>query len=94
VRSFFTGYEDLLHTGDWPAVDLVGLRRAVSGAHQQYQAANYGQVITELPTMLQHMGRRAVDSQAALALDAALRDAFPDGQFRGKTVAKEEGQTP
>lgn len=48
------------------------------------------------PSMTQdvYMGRRAVDSQAAQALDAALRDAFPDGQFRGKTVAKEEGQTP
>lgn len=41
-----------------------------------------------------YMGRRAVDSQAALALDAALRDALSEGQFRGKTVAKEEGQQP
>lgn len=48
------------------------------------------------PSMTQdvYMGRRAVDSQAAQALDAALRDAFPDGHFRGKTVAKEEGQQP
>lgn len=41
-----------------------------------------------------YLGRRAVDSQAALALDAALRDVFPDGQFGGKTVAKGEGQQP
>ncbi len=48
------------------------------------------------PSMTQdvYMGRRAVDSQAALALDAALRDALSEGQFRGKTVAKEEGQQP
>jgi integrase len=48
------------------------------------------------PSMTQdvYMGRRAVDSQAALALDAALRNALPDGQFRGKTVANEEGQQP
>ena len=39
-------------------------------------------------------GRRAVDSQAALALDAALRCVFPDGQFSGETVAEEEGQQP
>jgi hypothetical protein len=35
-----------------------------------------------------YMGRRVVDSQAALALDPALRD----GRFCGKTLAKEEGQ--
>lgn len=48
------------------------------------------------PSMTQdvYLARRAVDSQAAQALDAALRDAFPNDQFRGKTVAKEEGQTP
>ena len=48
------------------------------------------------PSMTQdvYLGRRAVDSQAALALDAAIRDAFPDGQFRGKTVAEEQGQQP
>jgi hypothetical protein len=27
-----------------------------------------------------YMGRLAVDSQAALALEAALRDAFPGGE--------------
>ena len=33
------------------------------------------------PSMTQdvYMGRRAVDSQAAVALEAALRDAFPGG---------------
>ena len=41
-----------------------------------------------------YMGRRAVDSQAALALEAALRDLLPESQFRGKTVANEEGQAP
>lgn len=41
-----------------------------------------------------YLGRRAVDSQAALALEAALRNAFPDDQFRGKTVANDEGQRP
>lgn len=48
------------------------------------------------PSMTQdvYLARRAVDSQAALALEAALRDAFPEGQFRGKTVANEEGQQP
>jgi len=46
------------------------------------------------PSMTQdvYMGRRAVDSQAALALEAALRAAFPTGQFRGKTVAKGEAE--
>jgi integrase len=48
------------------------------------------------PSMTQdlYVGRRAVDSQAALALDAALRDPFPDGEFRGNTVGKEVGQQP
>ncbi len=48
------------------------------------------------PSMTQdvYLGRRAVDSQAALALEAALRDAFPDDENRGKTVGKEEGQQP
>jgi integrase len=48
------------------------------------------------PSMTQdvYMGRRAVDSQAAVALEAALRDLLPESQFRGKTVANEEGQAP
>jgi integrase len=47
------------------------------------------------PSMTQdvYLGRRAVDSQAALALDAALRDVLPDAQFRGKTVASDDGRT-
>ena len=47
------------------------------------------------PSMTQdvYMGRRAVDSQAAMALEAALRDALPVSQFRGKTVGNDEGQT-
>ena len=45
------------------------------------------------PSMTQdvYLARRAVDSQAALALEVALRD-LPGGDFRGKTVAKDEGQ--
>ena len=48
------------------------------------------------PSMTQdvYLGRRAVDSQAAVALEAALRDALPHTENRGKTVAKEEGQEP
>jgi integrase len=48
------------------------------------------------PSMTQdvYMGRRAVDSQAALALEAALRDMASAGENNGKTMAKEEGQTP
>jgi hypothetical protein len=38
-----------------------------------------------------YMGRRTVDSQAALALEAALRGMSPDGQFRGKTVGSDGG---
>ena len=41
-----------------------------------------------------YMGRRAVDSQAALALEAALRDVATAGEKVGKSVGKEEGQTP
>jgi len=41
-----------------------------------------------------YLGRRAVDSQAALALEAALRDALPEAQKDGKGVGKEEGQKP
>ena len=46
------------------------------------------------PSMTQdvYMGRRAVDSQAALALEAALRGMTLEEIKRGKTVAKEEGQ--
>ena len=39
------------------------------------------------------MGRRAVDTQAALALEAALRGASREGVKRGKTVTDEGGQT-
>ena len=48
------------------------------------------------PSMTQdvYMGRRAVDSQAALALEAALRGMTLEQIKRGKSVAKEEGQTP
>jgi hypothetical protein len=41
-----------------------------------------------------YLGRRAVDSQAALALDAALRDAFPETQKDGKSVGEAAGQEP
>ena len=46
------------------------------------------------PSMTQdvYMGRRAVDSRTAQALEAALRDAAPDEVERGKSVANEEGQ--
>lgn len=40
-----------------------------------------------------YLGRWAVDSQAAEALEAALRDAWP-GDNRGNAVAKDEGQAP
>jgi len=48
------------------------------------------------PSMTQdvYMGRRAVDSQAALALEAALRDIAAAGEKHGKCMAKEEGQQP
>jgi integrase len=48
------------------------------------------------PSMTQdvYMGRRAVDSQAALALDAALRDVLLRSEKHGKTMADDEGQTP
>lgn len=48
------------------------------------------------PSMTQdvYMGRRAVDSQAALALEAALRDIASVREKGGKSVGKEEGQTP
>jgi integrase len=48
------------------------------------------------PSMTQdvYMGRRAVDSQAALALDAALRDALLESEKHGKTMTKDAGQTP
>jgi hypothetical protein len=46
------------------------------------------------PSMTQgvYMGRRTVDSQVALALEAALRGTSPDGQFRGKGVDSEGGE--
>lgn len=40
-----------------------------------------------------YMGRRAVDSQASVALEAALRDLASAGENNGKTMANEEGQT-
>lgn len=45
------------------------------------------------PSMIQdvYMGRRAVYSQAALALEAALKDALPEGENRGKTVVPADG---
>ncbi len=48
------------------------------------------------PSMTQdvYLGRRAVDAQAALALEAALRDIAAGGESNGKTMAKEEGQQP
>lgn len=48
------------------------------------------------PSMTQdvYIGRRAVDAQAALALDAALRDALLQSEKHGKTMADDEGQTP
>jgi integrase len=48
------------------------------------------------PSMTQdvYMGRRAVDSQAALALEAALRGIAALGEKHGKSMAKEEGQQP
>ena len=41
-----------------------------------------------------YMGRRAVDSQAALALEAPLRDVAWSGEKGGKSVGKEKDQTP
>ena len=48
------------------------------------------------PSMTQdvYMGRRAIDSQAALALDAALRDLAESAENNGKTMASDEGQEP
>lgn len=48
------------------------------------------------PSMTQdvYLARRAVDSQAALALEAALRDMAAAGEKHGKSMAKEEGQQP
>ena len=48
------------------------------------------------PSMTQdvYMGRRAVDSQAALALEVALWDMSADRVNGGFSVAKEEGQAP
>ena len=41
-----------------------------------------------------YLARRAVDSQAALALEAASRDVAAVGEVGGESVGKEEGQTP
>lgn len=48
------------------------------------------------PSMTQdvYLGRRAVDSQAALALEASLRGVTLEEIKRGNSVAKEEGQQP
>ncbi len=48
------------------------------------------------PSMTQdvYMGRRAVDSQAALALDAALRNLADPAENNGKTMANDAGQEP
>ena len=48
------------------------------------------------PSMTQdvYLGRRAVDSQVANALEFALRDAGRVDKKHGKTMANEEGQTP
>jgi integrase len=48
------------------------------------------------PSMTQDvdLGRRAVDSQAALALEAALRDMAAASEKGGKGVGHEEGQQP
>jgi integrase len=46
------------------------------------------------PSMTQdvYMGRRAVDSQAALALEAALRGASREDVERGKSMTEDGGQ--
>ena len=46
------------------------------------------------PSMTQdvYLARRAVDSQAATALELGLRDLWPEDQNRGKTVGNDEGQ--
>jgi integrase len=41
-----------------------------------------------------YLGRRSVDSQAADALEVALRDVWPSGENRGKTVGKAASQEP
>ena len=40
-----------------------------------------------------YMGRRSVDSRAAAALEAQIRDLLLEHEFRGKTVGNDEGQT-
>jgi len=72
VRGFFTAYDDLLHAGDWDTTDLVGLRRSVSAAHRDYQAANYQQVITELPVMLTQADHAVRAGDVASPPDLAL----------------------
>ena len=48
------------------------------------------------PSMTQdvYMGRRAVDSQAALALEDAFRDMAAGSEKGGKSVGHDEGQQP
>jgi hypothetical protein len=40
-----------------------------------------------------YLGRRSVDTQAAIALEAALRDALVEGESRGKTWAKKKARS-
>jgi integrase len=48
------------------------------------------------PSMTQdvYMGRRAIDSQAALALEAALRGIGPASEKGGKSVGDDQAETP
>jgi integrase len=48
------------------------------------------------PSMTQdvYLARLAVDSQAALAVEAAFRDTAAAGEKHGKSMTKEEGQQP
>jgi transcriptional regulator with XRE-family HTH domain len=72
IRGFFTAYADLLHEGDWTSADLVGLRRSVGEAHRTYQAANYQQVIHQLPTMLAAADHAVRSGGGAAQRDLAL----------------------
>lgn len=72
IRSFFTAYQDLLHTGDWPTVDLAGLRKSVGAAHLTYQAAQYQRVMGELPAILAAADRAVRARNGAAQPDLAL----------------------
>lgn len=41
-----------------------------------------------------YMGRQSVGGQAALALDAALRDVLPGSEKHAKSVTSEDGHQP